>query len=283
MPADTAWDCYLSARRAALSTAASAQTAAAPVARARARLQDYLAIEDAAALTQARRSYFYTADAAFHDQLLASGRADVLQAAVAGAETAGPTLAQAGRRGALAVSLHYGAATAILPLWLAAASRNGLTPEVGVIENSRRDANIMLTAERHAELGRCGFPFADIDLARLGELGAMRRALAILRRGGIVLIFADGQLPRLDAKRTLTCRLGRRPFPLPHGAAWLAKSADVPILPLLLHPQGDGSRIDRLPAYSPAGAQASIQALIDRAMDTDPAPWWRWCCSAEHF
>jgi hypothetical protein len=282
MSTDTAWECYLSARRSALRATGTAETAAPAIERAQARLQAYLSLDGERALHQARRSYLYTADAAFHDQLLASGRIDVLHAAVASV-AADPPLTQVGRRSALAVSLHYGAATGILPLWLAAASRDGFTPEVGVIENSHRDPNIMLTAQRHAELGRHGFPFVDIDLARLGELGAMRRALDILRRGGIVLIFADGQLPRAGAKRTLTCRLGCRPFTLPHGAEWLASTAGVPLLPLLLRPEGDGNRIEQLPAFAPADARNSIQALIDAAMDADPAPWWRWCCNADHF
>src|ERR1700692_741486 len=100
------------------------------------------------------------------------------------------------------------------------ASRSGMIPQVAVIQNSRRNPHVMLSAERHAKLADCGFPFADLDLARLGEVAAMRRALAILRDGGIVLIFADGQLPRASAKRTLTCRLGRGSFALPQGADW---------------------------------------------------------------
>jgi hypothetical protein len=283
MRSHKAWDWYLSARRAALAGIATGENAANSIGRAQARLQDYLAIAPEQALVQARRAYFHTADAAFHDQLLASGHIDIVRAAIAGAVSAKPPLAEAGRRGALAVSLHYGAATSVLPLWLAAANRNGSIPEVGVIENSRRDPNIMLTAERHAELGRCGFPFADIDLARHGEVGAMRRALEILRGGGIVLIFADGQLPCADAKRKLTCRLGGRPLVLPHGAEWLARTAGVPLLPLLLRPEGDGNRIEQLPAFAPADAGKSVQALLDLAIGKDPAPWWRWCCSAEHF
>ncbi|HLH93708.1 MAG TPA: hypothetical protein VKW08_01180 [Xanthobacteraceae bacterium] len=282
MPTDAAWDCYLSARRSALRAIATAETVAPAIDRAQARLQAYLSIDGEQALHHARRSYFYTADAAFHDQLLASGQIDVLRAAVGGVAADAP-LAQASRRGTLVVSLHYGPATGILPLWLAAASRNGLLPEVGVIENSRRDPNIMLTAQRHAELARCGFPLTDIDLAKLGELSAMRCALDILRRGGVVLIFADGQLPHADAKRTLTCRLGCRSFILPRGAEWLARTADVPLFPLLLRPEGDSSRIEQLPAFAPADARNSVQALLDAAMGTDPAPWWRWCSSAEHF
>jgi len=26
-----------------------------------------------------------------------------------------------------------------------------------------------------------------------------------------------------------------------------------------------------------------MQALIDAAMAGDPAPWWRWTCSADHL
>ncbi len=163
------------------------------------------------------------------------------------------------------------------------ASRSGTTRQVAVIQNSRRNPSVMLSPERHAKLTECGFPFADLDLARLGELAAMRRALAILRDGGIVLIFADGQLPRPGAKRTVTCRLGAGALVLPQGAEWLARSADVPLLPLLLRPERDGHRLQCLNTCAPAQAQDALQALIDTAMDFDPAPWSRWCCSANHF
>jgi hypothetical protein len=186
-------------------------------------------------------------------------------------------------RGALAITLHYGPSTSILPLWLAQACRRGTIAEFGVIENSRRNPSVMLSPARQAELGGHGFPFADLDIATLGELGVMRRALAILRRGGMVLIFADGQLPREPGKRALNCRLGRRPLSLPQGAKWLAQTADVPLLPLLLEPQLDGHRITALGPFRPAQAQSAVQALLDTAMAAAPAPWWRWCCSASHF
>ena len=111
----------------------------------------------------------------------------------------------------------------------------------------------------------------------------MRRALAILRDGGIVLIFADGQLPQTSAKRTLTCRLGGGTLVLPRGAEWLARSAEAPLLPLLLRPNGDGYRMVSSNACAAGDAQSALQALIDGAMDFDPAPWSRWCCSATHF
>jgi hypothetical protein len=208
---------------------------------------------------------------------------DFLRAAVEHTIASDLPLAQAGGRGALIVTLHYGPATAILPLWLAMASGRGTIGEVGVIENSRRDPNVMLSPRRHAELGASGFPFADLDLATLGECGALRRALTILRNGGVVLIFADGQLPQPDAKRTLTCRLGRRSLVLPHGAAWLARTADVPLIPLLLRPQAERNRIVWLSPFAPFQAQAGVQALLDAAMTVDPAPWWRWSCSADHL
>jgi hypothetical protein len=154
---------------------------------------------------------------------------------------------------------------------------------VAAIENSRRNPSVMLTQGRMAELARCGFPIANLDIAALGELGVLRRALAMLREGGIVLIFADGQLPQADAKRTLPCRLGRRALALPHGPQWLAQMADVPLLPLLLAPQADGHRLEALPTYPSSQAGAAVQALIDRAMALDPAPWLRWCASAGHL
>jgi hypothetical protein len=133
------------------------------------------------------------------------------------------------------------------------------------------------------ELARCGFSIANLDIAKLGELGVLRRALEVLRRDGTVLIFADGQLPHAEAKRTLSCRLGRRTLKLPHGPQWLAQMAGVPIVPLLLSPQADSHRVAALPAYPSSQAQAAVQALIDHAMAHDPAPWLRWCASADHL
>jgi 1-acyl-sn-glycerol-3-phosphate acyltransferase len=163
------------------------------------------------------------------------------------------------------------------------AGRDQRIPEVAVIQNSRRNPDVMLSAERNAALARGGFPFADLDIARLGEIAVMRRASAVLRRGGIVLIFADGQLPQGSAKRTMTCRLGRGALTLPRGAEWLARSADVPLLPLLLRPHRDSNRMVSLSTCGPGQAQGALQGLLDAAMDFDPAPWSRWCCTAEHF
>ncbi len=231
----------------------------------------------------ARRSFLYSVDAAFHDQLLASGSADLLRTIVERTDVDDFPPAREETRGALAVTLHYGPATSILPLWLAMASRRGAIRQVAIIQNSQRNPNVMLSADRHAALFGCGFPFADLDIARLGEVAALRRALTVLRAGGIVLIFADGQLPRPGAKRTVTCRLGAGSLVLPQGAEWLARSADVPLLPLLLRPDRDGHRLQCLNTRAPGQAPGALQALIDAAMEFDPAPWSRWCCSADHF
>jgi hypothetical protein len=278
-----AWTSYQLARGTALAGCASAGDAAASIGRAESRLQEYLGLEPEPARAQARRSFLYSGDAAFHDQLLASGSTDLLRAIVERTDVDEPAFAQGQARGGVLVTLHYGLATSILPLWLAMASRRGTIGPFAVIQNSRRNPNVMLSPERLARLGECGFPFADLDLARLAEMGAMRRALEILRRGGLVLIFADGQLPRKDAKQALTCRIGRGSLTLPRGAQWLARSAQVPLFPLLLGPQGDGNRIMSLDARVSGDAHGATQSLIDRAMALDPAPWSRWCCSAEHF
>jgi hypothetical protein len=277
---DSAWTSYLSARATALRNCADPGVAATAIGRAEARLQAYLGMGQEQARTHARRCFLYSGDSAFHDQLLASGSPELLRAIVE--QTSVDDLPLAQERGAVAVTLHYGAATSILPLWLAMASGGGMIPQVAIIQNSRRDPHVLLSAERHAELADCGFPFADLDLARLGEIAVMRRALAILRRGGIVLIFADGQLPQPNG-RTFTCRLGRGSLALPRGAEWLARSADVPLLPLLLRPQRDGNRMVSLDACGPLDAPRSLQSLVDAAMGLDPAPWSRWCCTAEHF
>ena len=283
MLTDPAWTSYLSARQMALSTCADPGVAATSIGRAEARLQAYLGMGQEQSQAYARRSFLYTSDAVFHDQLLASGSTDLLRAIVEKTCVDDLSLAEKRTRGVVAVTLHYGPATSILPLWLAMASWRGMIRQVAVIQNSRRNNNVMLSMERHAKLAACGFPFADLDIARLGELATMRRALAILRDGGIVLIFADGQLPQTSAKRTLTCRLGGGALVLPQGAEWLARSADVPLLPLLLRPNGDGNRMVSLNARAPGDARSALQALIDTAMDFDPAPWSRWCCSATHF
>jgi hypothetical protein len=278
-----AWTSYLLARGTALAGCAAADDAAASISRAESRLQQYLGMAPEPARTQARRSFLYSGDAAFHDQLLASGSTNLLQEIVGRTDADAPAIAPEHAHGGVLVTLHYGLATSILPLWLAMESRNGRIGPFAVIQNSQRNPNIMLSAERLARLGDGGFPFADLDLARLGELGALRRALEILRRGGLVLIFADGQLPQKDAKQTLTCRIGRGSLTLPRGAEWLARNARVPLLPLLLAPQGDGNRITSLDGHAPEDAHGAVQSLIDRAMNLDPVPWSRWCCSAEHF
>ena len=280
---DSAWTSYLCARQAALRSCADPAVAATSIGRAETRLQAYLGMGPEQAGAHARRSFLYSADAAFHDQLLASGSADLLRSIVERTDVDDFPPAREGTRGALAVTLHYGPATSILPLWLAMASRRGAIRQVAIIQNSQRNPNVMLSPDRHAALFHCGFPFADLDLAKLGEVAALRRALAILREGGFVLIFADGQLPRPGAKRTVTCRLGAGALVLPQGAQWLARSADVPLLPLLLRPDRDGHRLQGLSTCAPGQAQGALQALIDTAMDFDPAPWSRWCCSADHF
>jgi hypothetical protein len=278
-----AWTSYLLARGTALAGCASAGDAAASIDRAESRLQKYLGMAPEPASAQARRSFLYSGDAAFHDQLLASGSTELLHEIVERTDGDEPVLAPEQARGGVLVTLHYGLATSILPLWLAMASRRGMIGPFAVIQNSQRNPNVMLSAERLARLGQRGFPFADLDLARLGELGALRRALEILQRGGRVLIFADGQLPRKDARQALTCRIGRGSLTLPRGAEWLARNAGVPMLPLLLAPQGDGNRIISLDTRAPEEAHGAVQSLIDRAMALDPAPWSRWCCSADHF
>jgi len=280
MPTDASFDLYLMARRAALRGCASADFAATSVVRAETRLKAYLGMAPEAASAEARRSFLHTSDAAFHDHLLASGRIDVLRAAVEHA-TADPAIMPG--QGTLAISLHYGPATALLPLVLAVAKSRGAIAELGVIENSRRDPSVMVTPARFSELAACGYPMIDLDIARLGELGAMRRALAILRRGGTVLIFADGQLPPPSARRALRCRLGRGTIAFAQGAQWLAQTADVPLLPLLTLPQADHHRIAALPPHPPAQAHHALQALMDAAMAAGPAPWWRWCSSSGHF
>jgi hypothetical protein len=281
MPTDGSFELYLAARRTALHSCAGADFAALSIGRAEARLKAYFAMPPEQARVQARRSFLHTSDAALHDQLLASGRMDVLRAAVE--RTATPDLPATASRGTLAISLHYGPATALLPLALAMATSRGAIPEFGVIENSRLNPGVMVTPDRFSELAVCGFPMTDLDIARFGELGALRRALAILRRGGTVLIFADGQLPPPGGKRALRCRLGSRTVDFAHGAQWLAETADVPLLPLLLKPRADSHRIAALPVHPAAQAQTAVQALLDAAMAADPAPWWRWCSSADHL
>jgi hypothetical protein len=56
-------------------------------------------------------------------------------------------------------------------------SERGLIPTFAVIQNSKNNPNVVLSAERHAELVDAGFPFADLDIAGLGELGRFRRSL----------------------------------------------------------------------------------------------------------
>jgi len=276
---DAGWASYLVARRAALASCIDPH-AAASTAHAARRLATYLGFAPDEARRHARRSHLFAADAAFHDQLLGSGRIDVIRALIDRTDTGA---LPASASGTVAVSLHYGPATSILPLCLARASRNGRIAAFAVIQNSHRVAAVMLPPGRQAELTTHGFPLIDLDIARLGELGALRRARAILRAGGTVLIFADGQLPRPGTKRTIACRLGRGNLALANGAAWLARSAGAPLLPLLVRPMRDAHRVEALPCVPPEHAEATYQALIDAAIPSDPAPWSRWCAGAPHF
>ncbi|HEY4922043.1 MAG TPA: hypothetical protein VII40_18210 [Xanthobacteraceae bacterium] len=276
---DAGWASYLAARRAALASCADADPAS--IGRAEQRLAAYLGLAPQDARRQARRNHLLAADAAFHDQLLGSGRIDILRTLIdQGARV--PALPRTAG-GSVAISLHYGPATSILPLCLARASRTGQIAAFAVIQNSHRDPAVMLSPQRQAELSAHGFPLIDLDIARLGEVGALRRALAILRAGGTALIFVDGQLPPADAKRTIACRLGRGALALADGAAWLARSANVPLLPLLVRPRHDIHGVEAMPAARAEDAARAYQALIDLAMPSDPAPWSRWAASAEHF
>ncbi len=277
---DAGWASYLSARRAALASGIGRDCAAA-IRRAERRLAAHLGIAPDEASRHARRSLLYAADAAFHDQLLGSGRIDVLRALVD--RTAADPLPAVAAGGAVAVSLHHGPATSLLPLCLARARHDGCIPGFAVIQNSRRNAAVMLSPQRLTDLSASGFPLIDLDIARLGEIGALRGALSVLNAGGVVLIFADGQLPRHEEKRTVACRLGRGTLALAGGAAWLARSAGVPLLPLLVRPTHDIHRVVALPPVSADDAAHAYQALIDAVLRSDPAPWSRWCANAEHF
>jgi hypothetical protein len=182
----------------------------------------------------------------------------------------------------VAVSLHYGPATSIVPLCLADASRRGHST-FAVVQNSRSHPAVVLPPARQVALDAAGFPILDLDIARLGEIGVLRRALAVLSAGGTVLIFADGQLPRPDVRRTVACHLGRGRVAFPRGTEWLARSAGLPLLPLIVRPERDAHRLVSLPDVAPQSASAAYQALINAVVDVDPAPWSRWGCDADHF
>jgi DNA-binding GntR family transcriptional regulator len=83
MLSDPAWTSYLSARQTALRCCADPTAAAISIGRAEARLQAYLGMGPEQASAHARRSFLFAADAAFHDQLLASSGADLLRTIVA--------------------------------------------------------------------------------------------------------------------------------------------------------------------------------------------------------
>ncbi len=276
---DAGWASYLSARRAALCRGIDAQSVES-VGRAERRLAAYLTLSPAEARRQARRCALFAADAAFHDQLVGAGRIGVLR--TLGARTPADLPEWAGSRGALVVSLHYGPATAILPLCLAARSRaEGTT--FAVVQNSRSNPAVVLRPARQAELAAAGFPILDLDIARLGEIGVLRRTLSVLSAGGTALIFTDGQLPRPAAGRTVVCRLGRGRLAFPRGPEWLARNAAAPLLPLVLRPERDTYRMVSLPLVRADDAPAAYQALVDVVAEVDPAPWSRWCCGADHF
>src|SRR5262249_14961736 len=93
----------------------------------------------------------------------------------------------------------------------------------------------------------------------------------------------DGQLPRQDAKRAIRCRLGARPVAFASGPAWLARNAEVGLLPLLLLPKGNSNRLTVLAAHGAESGTGAVQALLDAALSFDPAPWSCWSSHAPHF
>jgi hypothetical protein len=277
------WSSYVSARRAVLAACADPDAHASQINRAAARLQACLKLDREQACVHARRSMLCTADAIFHEQLIASGDVGLLRR-ISQRTDAGDFLPRGTPPGGLlVVSLHYGLATSVLPLWLAMTSQQRSVAKLAVINDSRRHSSSKPPLRRLDRLNKFGCDFTDIDLAGAGELGAMRQALRILREGGIVLIYADGQLAPTTAKHAIRCRLGSGSVAFPHGVAWLAQKAATQILPIVVRPRGDDNQIACRGPYSAGEAQTAVQALLDAAIGSDPAPWRFWCSSSKDF
>jgi hypothetical protein len=119
MAQDADWASYQGARRAALRGCASTQAASTSIGRAKGRLRTYFGLEPEEAHVQARRCLLFNGDAAFHDQFLASGPTGLLRTLMEKTGADRPPLQCNRSRGAVLVSLHYGPATSILPLWFA--------------------------------------------------------------------------------------------------------------------------------------------------------------------
>jgi hypothetical protein len=185
--------------------------------------------------------------------------------------------------GALVIILHYGLATSLLPLWLARASSTRPVPVFGYINNSGATAGVKAPTTRQSELRDSGFQGVDLDFSLLGELDVMRGALQNLKSGGIVSMSADNAPRKGAARHDIVCKIGWSSVVFAPGVKWLAHRAGVPVFPLLLHPQGDGSKLVSLGPFSAADMQRAVQALLEAAMRFDPAPWSRWSCAAPHM
>jgi hypothetical protein len=235
-------------------------------------------LEDGTAATEAVRALLFWRDYRFHQRHLNHGEPAELAALVDAFEThASPPSAD---RGTLLITLHYGPFP-LLWLWLKHAQLRGHLPPFTLLYDTRLYTPD-ISAEQYARLAAAEVvpeDRRDLDLAR-GDLRAtLREAVARLRAGETILMFADAA-PVEVRPGTLVCRVGRVEVGYPRGAVWLAQASEATVQGVVIRPKGDGHELRwGNPKAAPVTHEAvneALQELLDASVANDPAPWLAW-------
>lgn len=235
-------------------------------------------LEDEAAATEAVRALLFWRDYRFHQRRLNNGEPAELAAVVGTFETHGPPANADG--GTLLITLHYGPFP-LLWLWLKRAQRRHGTPSFTLLYDTRLYTPDV-SAEQYARLAAAGVvpeSRRDLDLAHGDLRGTLREAVARLRAGETVLMFADASA--VDVRPgALVCRVGGFEVGYPRGAVWLAQASDSAVQGVVIRPKGDGHELHRgEPRAAPVTHEAvseALQELLDASVGNDPAPWLAW-------
>lgn len=269
---------YLEARRAALAQPLDREPAPKELEEAVAEMADALGLEPSDAAREASRALSFLRDYRFHQRLVNRAPPDELMAQVA--DLSGELGLPGDGRGTLVLTLHYGPFQ-LLWLWLKHADAHGVGPRFTLLY----DGNAYkpdVPASQYRRLAAAGVVppnRGDLDLAKLGIRGAFREAVARLRSGETVLMFADAfPVPPRDG--ALICRVGRLDVAYPRGPIWLAQQTAATVQGAVVRPRGDGHEIwwgtPRPGPATHADVTEAVQELLDQSVARDPAAWLAW-------
>jgi lauroyl/myristoyl acyltransferase len=283
------WASYCGARLMALGLPPS-EIEQAGEARAASMLRHCLGMGPDDAAYHARRCVLYRRESVLHEflaiNLVPHSVAQILdQMEVVGLDR----LRGLGRgRGLVLVSLHYCLHSSLLGLWLARATARGLFDDLTMLVVSDPTGALRPSHTRLKQLEQ-----ADVwDLAKttlldrrlVGSPWSARRLVSRAKDGGTVLLLPDAVFLRAAEEGALRLNVGCRAVGVPQGAAWVAQSAGVPVVPVHVRPHEDDRHaiVFGCPAYPQTGANSTapirdaLQGLLDRTVLADPAPWQGW-------